>query len=402
MVTATPSRGPDANGWYNDPFTVSFSGADVGPSGNVTCAADVTYSGPDTSADSITRSCSDAAGNSAGATFTFKYDDTGPGATATPERATDHNGWYNEPVTITFGAVGVDLSDPVVCDGPETYSGPDGEDTSVSGDCTDAAGNTTTATFTFDFDDTDPSVTVTPDRGPDHNGWYNAAVTFDTDGSDDTSGIDGCDADQEYTAPDGTNLTVSGDCTDQAGNVGTGTSAAFDFDDTDPSVTVTPDRGPDHNGWYNAAVTFDTDGSDDTSGLDGCDADQEYTAPDGTNLTVSGDCTDQAGNVGTGTSAAFDFDDTDPSVTVTPDRGPDHNGWYNAAVTFDTDGSDDTSGLDGCDADQEYTAPDGTNLTVSGDCTDQAGNVGTGTSAAFDFDDTDPSITSSVAFPRPI
>ena len=128
----------------------------------------------------------------------------------------------------------------MVCDPPETYSGPDGEDISVSGDCTDAAGNITTATFTFDFDDTDPSVTVTPDRGPDHHGWYNAAVVSDTNGSDATSGLDGCDVDQTYTAPDGTNLTVSGECTDNAGNVGAGTSDAFDFDDTDPSVTVAP------------------------------------------------------------------------------------------------------------------------------------------------------------------
>ena len=51
-VTATASRAPDSNGWYNQPFSVSFFGVDVGPSDNVACAADVTYSGPDTSSGS--------------------------------------------------------------------------------------------------------------------------------------------------------------------------------------------------------------------------------------------------------------------------------------------------------------------------------------------------------------
>ena len=52
-VTATASRAPDSNGWYNQPFSVSFFGVDVGPSDNVVCAADVTYSGPDTSSGSV-------------------------------------------------------------------------------------------------------------------------------------------------------------------------------------------------------------------------------------------------------------------------------------------------------------------------------------------------------------
>ena len=78
--------------------------------------------------------------------------------------------------------------------------------------------NSTTATFTFDYDDSAPTVTVTPDRVPDHNGWYNHAVIFDTDGTDATSGIASRDPNQTYNDPDGTGLTVSGQCTDNAGN----------------------------------------------------------------------------------------------------------------------------------------------------------------------------------------
>jgi hypothetical protein len=221
---------------------------------------------------------------------------------------------------------------------------------------------------------------------------------FDTAGSDATSGVDDadCSADQTYTGPDGTSLTVNGSCTDGAGNVGNGTSAAFDFDDTNPGVTVSPDRAPDFGGWYNADVVFNTAGTDATSGVSdaNCSANQTYSGPDGTGLTVGGSCTDNAGNVGSGTSASFKFDNTNPTVTVTAARVADHNGWYDAPVAFNTAGSDATSGVTDadCTADQTYSTPDGTGLTVGGSCTDAAGNVGTGTSAAFDFDDTNPGI----------
>jgi len=76
-VTADAERGPGHNGWYNAPFTVSFSGTDT-TSGNVSCDASVTYSGPDTDAHSISGSCTDEAGNSASDTFDFKYDQGKP------------------------------------------------------------------------------------------------------------------------------------------------------------------------------------------------------------------------------------------------------------------------------------------------------------------------------------
>jgi hypothetical protein len=278
------------------------------------------------------------------------------------------------------------------CTSSKSYSGLSEGSHTFQVRAKDAANNfdATPASFTWIVDTVAPSVTVTPDRAPDHNGWYNAAVVFDTNGTD-ANGIASCTADQTYTGPDGIGLTVSGSCTDNAGNTAGGTSTAFKFDNTDPSVTVTPDRAPDHNGWYNAAVVFDTDGTD-ANGIESCDADQTYTGPDGTGLTVSGSCTDNAGNTAGGTSAAFKFDNTDPSVTVTPDRAPDHNGWYNAAVVFDTDGTD-ANGIASCDADQTYTGPDGTGLTVSGSCTDNAGNTAGGTSAAFKFDATAPTIS---------
>jgi hypothetical protein len=76
-VSAIPERGPDANGWYNHPFNVTFAGSD-GTSGLASCSSPTRYGGPDLSVASATGSCSDVAGNTATAALSFKYDATPP------------------------------------------------------------------------------------------------------------------------------------------------------------------------------------------------------------------------------------------------------------------------------------------------------------------------------------
>jgi hypothetical protein len=75
-VTATPSRPPDANGWYTKPVTISFSGTDA-TSGLGACSS-ATYSGPDNGSASVAGTCGDNAGNVGTATFAFHYDATPP------------------------------------------------------------------------------------------------------------------------------------------------------------------------------------------------------------------------------------------------------------------------------------------------------------------------------------
>jgi hypothetical protein len=76
-VAAVAERVPDANGWYNKPFSVSFSGSDV-TSGIASCSAASRYGGPDNGSAAIAGSCTDNAGNVAGASYPFKYDTTAP------------------------------------------------------------------------------------------------------------------------------------------------------------------------------------------------------------------------------------------------------------------------------------------------------------------------------------
>jgi hypothetical protein len=73
---STPSRQPDANGWYNRPLTVAFSGADA--TSLIAGCSSSYYAGPDSSAAALAGACTDNAGNVATASFGFKYDDTAP------------------------------------------------------------------------------------------------------------------------------------------------------------------------------------------------------------------------------------------------------------------------------------------------------------------------------------
>jgi hypothetical protein len=255
-------------------------------------------------------------------------DTTGPVITPNVSGTLGNNGWYTSDVTVSWG-----VSDP---DSPISSSSGCATTTIT----TDTAGTTLTCTATSAGGTSSESVTIkrdataptdvatTLDRSlPDHNGWYNAPVGWTTAGTDTMSGINSCSS-GTYSGPDGTGLTVSGTCTDKAGNTSSpaASSAAFKYDNTDPTgVATTLERVSDHNGWYNAPVGWTTTGTDATSLIGSCST-GTYSGPDGTGLTVSGTCTDQAGNEsGSASSAEFKYDNTDPTVSVT---GVSHGATY--------------------------------------------------------------------------
>jgi hypothetical protein len=77
-VTPTVERPPDAEGWYNHPVKVAFSGQDAG-AGVAECTAPVTYSGPDGNPAKIVGQCRDAVGHlSEPVAFELRYDHTKP------------------------------------------------------------------------------------------------------------------------------------------------------------------------------------------------------------------------------------------------------------------------------------------------------------------------------------
>ncbi|MGH2722087.1 MAG: PxKF domain-containing protein [Actinomycetota bacterium] len=296
-LSAALSRPADHNGWFNHALDVVFAGSDA-TSGIASCDT-LTYAGPDGSGLSLAGGCTDNAGNAATTTSSaFDYDATAPTLVAgAPDRAPDHNGWFNHPVDVVFtgadGGSGIDTCDTV------GYSGPDGSARTVNGGCTDLAGNTSNvASAPFNYDATAPLVSGAPDRAPDHNGWFNHALDVAFSGTDATSGIESCDT-IPYGGPDGTGITVNGGCTDGAGNTATTGSSPFDYDGTAPSITITsPANGGSYVKGSSVAAAYDC--SDALSGVDTCDG----TVADGSAIdtaSVGGkvfavSATDQAGN----------------------------------------------------------------------------------------------------------
>jgi hypothetical protein len=77
VTGAQPVRGADANGWYNHPVPVAFSGNDL-TSGIASCTTP-TYGGPDSAAGVAFGTCMDHAGNiSSPFAFGLSYDATAP------------------------------------------------------------------------------------------------------------------------------------------------------------------------------------------------------------------------------------------------------------------------------------------------------------------------------------
>jgi hypothetical protein len=100
-AAAVPAREPDANGWYNQPLSVAFSGTDA-TSGIAGCTSS-SYGGPDNASALVAGSCSDNAGNTAGATLAFKYDATPPslyGVSATLRNRSAQMAWRKSTDTL--------------------------------------------------------------------------------------------------------------------------------------------------------------------------------------------------------------------------------------------------------------------------------------------------------------
>jgi len=170
-------RGPDADGWYNRPVAVTFSGTDA-TSGLASCDRP-THSGPDATSLQLSGTCRDVAGNtSTAATVALRYDATPPAVSAAPDRAPDAKGWYRRPLTVTFS--GTDsISGVASCAAPTRYAGPDRKDVSLAGSCRDVAGNVSAdQRVVLNYDATAPKlsrVRAQVARGVARVGWQKPA-----------------------------------------------------------------------------------------------------------------------------------------------------------------------------------------------------------------------------------
>ncbi len=188
--TIVGSRTPGANsyGWNNTDVTVSFVVSDALAGLDGPAPADVIVS-TEGSGQSVTRSVSDLAGNTASATVSdINIDKTAPvidGEATTPPNA---NGWYKEDVTIHFE--GSDSLSGVASITPDMIITTEGANQWVVGNIVDKAGNTGTYTLTgINIDKTPPVITLTV---PADGGSYllHAAVIVNWSATDSISAIE--------------------------------------------------------------------------------------------------------------------------------------------------------------------------------------------------------------------
>src|SRR5215218_8695690 len=192
----------------------------------------------------------------------------------------------------------------------------------ASCDYTDGGGLNVQASETYSIvDPTTPVITkvVTPASPNGNNGWYksgNVTVVWTVSDPESPNSIvkTGCN-DQNITT-DQAATTYSCSAT-SAGGSAPEQSVTIKRDATAPDVTANADRNtPDHNGWYNHALTVSFSGTDTGSGNVTCDDDVNYSGPEGTGNNVSGSCTDDAGNSASATFGPFNYDATAPTVTA--------------------------------------------------------------------------------------
>jgi hypothetical protein len=215
------------NKWYrgsthgnNITLHWSVSDPESGVFGTVGCEPAIQIPGPNTGTTRTCQASSDG-GTTTITTKLLKIDAEPPTAAATTNRLPNGAGWYRTPVAISWS--GTDATSGIAgCRPTLNYAGPDTTGTTVGGDCTDNAGNTSSAAISFRYDSTPPVTDAASAPAPNAAGWFRSPLSIGWSGSDVTSGIASCRPRLTYSGPDTTGTEVSGRCTDNAGNSSSG------------------------------------------------------------------------------------------------------------------------------------------------------------------------------------
>jgi Glucodextranase, domain B len=356
----------------------------------------------------VANAATDLAGNNSSAStstdnsVTFASDTTAPVITKVVTGTAGGSGWYRSNVTVAWTVTDPD-SAVVIDSGCGTQNFTTETSGTLSTCSAHSAGGSASDSFNVKIDKTAPTVSATASRSADSAGWYNAAFSVHYSATDGLSGAGSCDPDSNYSGPDTASSSLSGSCSDIAGNTASA-SYAFKYDATAPVISnLGPTTTPNGAGWYKADVTNGFHAADALSGLAAsclanfpAAANNESKTTSGEGLAVhvaSDSCADVAGNTAAAIdSANFKIDKTAPTVSATASRSADSAGWYNAAFSVHYSATDGLSGAGSCDPDSNYSGPDTASSSLSGSCSDIAGNTASA-SYAFKYDATAPVIS---------
>jgi sugar lactone lactonase YvrE len=376
VITYERSPLPNSSGWNNGPVTITVTCVDSG-SGLRAPAPAPEIVASEGAGQERTFHCEDASGNTASLTVSdINIDTTAPEVTGARTPLANANGWNNTDVTVSVSATDA-LSGVAECEQDVVLS-VEGASQSATMSCTDLAGNSASASVGgINIDKTAPEVTGSRSPLANTHGWNNTDVTVGVSATDSLSGVAECEPDVVLSL-EGAGQSVTRQCTDLAGNSASVTVASVSIDKTAPEVAGELARPADKNGWYNHAVSISWSGTDALSGVLSCSSDATYAGADALAASVSGQCSDRAGNEGT-SSLTLNYDATAPTVSiVTPPSGAIYTLNQNVAAQYTC--ADNLSGVDTCAGPVESgaaisTSPVGAKSFVV-NVTDAAGNSG--------------------------
>ena len=317
----------------------------------------------------------DTAGNSeAQNSRSIAIDRSGP-ATVIAVSGFSRNGWYADPVQVSFTAT--DTMSSVAntfytLDGGavQTFANPftvSGEgDHVVSYWSVDSVGNSEAhRSLTIKIDSSAPSTQLAKSGTAGNDGWYRGPVQVSLNATDTRSGVaasyyslDG-GAPQTYTGP----FTVSSNAqhqisfwsVDNVGNAESQQSASIKIDSNGPNTQNAVSGQYGSPGWFTGPVQWTLTATDDLSGVANIyykidnGPTQTYSSP----FTVTGDGThpvtywsvDVAGNSSSIGTVFIKIDATMP-VTVAALSAPvPASGWYTTPVTITLSATESGSGL---------------------------------------------------------
>ncbi|MBX6370190.1 MAG: HYR domain-containing protein [Rhodospirillales bacterium] len=396
--------------WTRQNVIVSFQCSDAGSGvATVTPPVTVSQSGHDMA---VTGTCVDNSGNRASATFYgIDIDNTGPSLVPTITAGGaryDQGTWTNKDVTVSWSCS--DALNAVASAPAPTTVTTEGAGQQVSATCTDVLGNSTSRTVGgIDIDKTAPEADAWAydlSSGNDYEPgtWTSGDVDVYFYCADDLSGV-ASTPDDVFVTKSGAGQTASGTCTDQAGNAATATFTDIDVDKTPPVLTArATSAGAAYTAgtWTNADVVVAFACTDADSGVASAPAPVTVSG-EGSGQTASASCTDLVGNTATVSFGPIDIDRTAPTVTAsatTADGALYTAGtWTAQAVTVTFACSDGASGVAAVSAAQTLDS-DEKDASVTGTCTDAAGNGATAAFDHIDIDRTPPTIVAT-ATPAP-
>lgn len=396
-ITADRTPAPNADGWNNEPVTVSFTCE----SDFLTSCSQPTTLSTDSASHSVTGTATDVYNQSTSATVSpVKIDTVAPtiaGAATTPANGA---GWHNAPVTVAWSCSDA-LSGiaPGACPANQVVSG-EGAAVTVGASVTDRAGNMGTGTSqTLKIDLTPPSTGVS--SAPT---WSTADVPVTFSPADGLSGV----ASTTYEidggpTQTGTSAVVSGEgshtvtyrSTDVAGNVEATNTTTINIDTEAPSISGSVSPAANANGWNNTPVTVSFTCGDSASGVASCTPDQTLSSE--TDTTVTGTAVDNVGHTASASvTVRIDLSAPTGAAQVPPANA---DGWFNAPVQVpftcaDTGGS----GVASCPA-PVMIAGEGAGQSVTGTVTDNAGNTAAVTPGTVSLDTTAPTISGAAQEP---